>query len=101
MTVILPEQDGACDLDLFGEFEIVCDVPGIVSVGEPHCDYNPAEWIAYRTVVCQCGIIVRLVCTQCKEMYQWAMARHAHLSCPGCGDETKGFDRFEPIKKAS
>jgi hypothetical protein len=99
MSVVLPEQDERVNLELFEEFTIPCEVPSFADWD--HCGGNPAEWIAYRSVVCDCGIIVRLVCTDCKLDYQWLMAQHAHLYCGKCGADTNGFDRFEPLTRAS
>lgn len=96
---LAPVEIEFTDLSEFEEPTVPCDVPRIGCIWA--CDYNPAEWIAYRTVICQCGIIVRLVCTDCKVKYQELMAQFAHLSCPVCGDSTEGFNRFEPLKQKS
>lgn len=98
MSLAAPEQDEVTDLSEFEEFEIPCEIP---RVADRHCGGNPAEWIAYRTVICRCGIIVRLVCTACKVDYQQLMANHGYIYCPTCLDETKGFNRFEPLKQKS
>lgn len=87
------------DLSEFEEPTIPCEIPAIAP--ESSCDGNPAEWIAYRSVVCSCGVIVRLVCTDCKARYQSLMAAQAYIYCGRCEDETFGFDRFEPLKQGS
>lgn len=98
---LAPVEIEFTDLSEFKEPIIPCEVPSIVAADEWSCDYNPAEWIAYRSVLCPCGIIVRLVCTDCKGHYQRMMAMHAHIYCATCDTETKGFDRFEPLKQTS
>src|SRR5687768_14243407 len=97
---VLPREDEAIVLDEAFEFEIPCEIPGLGTdmAAEPCKAHTlPAEWIAYRSIVCSCGIIVRLVCTPCKEKYQELMAHHAHLVCFRCDEETEGFNRFEPL----
>ena len=85
----------------FEDFEIPCEVPGFAPE-EAACDGTvPAYWIGYRSVICECGIIVRLVCNPCKVKYQYLMRDQAHIYCAGCEMETKGFDRFEPLRQAS
>lgn len=98
---LAPVEIEVTDLSEFDEPTIPCEIPQILGPEERACDYNPAEWIAFRSVICQCGIIVRLVCTDCKVMYQEMMAGNTYFSCPTCHDETKGFDRFEPLKQKS
>jgi hypothetical protein len=97
---VLPREDEAIVLDEAFEFEIPCEIPTLNKI-DWDCGAPPAEWIAYRSVVCSCGIVVRLVCNQCRVKYQMLMAHHAYLECSRCGDETKGFDRFEPLRGGS
>ena len=95
-----PREDEITVLDEAFEFEIPCEIPSL----DRHtaaCVDGVAEWIAYRSIICSCGVVVRLVCTACKEKYQMLMAHHAHLACFRCNEETKGFDRFEPLKGSS
>lgn len=93
---VLPVEDERVVLDEAFEFEIPCEVPTLEAGWD--CGGNSAEWIAFRSVVCPCGVLVRLVCNPCRVKYQTLMAHHAYLVCVGCGIETHGFDRFEPIK---
>lgn len=81
------------------EFEIPCEIPSLDAGW--NCGARPAEWIAYRSIVCSCGVIVRLCCNVCRVKYQEMMAAHAYISCARCNDETHGFDRFEPLKVQS
>lgn len=96
---VLPVEDERVVLDEAFEFEIPCEVPSLDAGWD--CGSRPAEWIAYRSVICSCGIIVRLVCDQCRVQYQMMMAHHAHITCARCDEETHGFDRFEPLKGSS
>lgn len=99
MSVMAPEELEVVSLEGFEDIEIPCEIPSFNQ--EVGCDGpNPAEWVAYRTIPCSCGIFVRLVCTDCKVRYQNMMAHNAALYCPRCGDETKGFNRFEPLVKS-
>lgn len=93
---VLPVEDELTFIAEDFAFEIPCEIPA-VAPETAACVDGVAEWIAYRSIVCTCGIIVRLVCTACKDKYQILMAHHAYLECHACGDETKGFDRFEPL----
>lgn len=98
---VLPVEDERVVLDEAFEFEVPCEIPSFTQDAACYGDVRPAEWIAFRSIICSCGIIVRLVCDPCRVKYQTLMAHHAHLSCPHCGDETNGFDRFEPLKGSS
>lgn len=99
MTVALPEQDEIVGLSSFEEFEIPCEVPSFTD--DHKCQGDPAEWVAFRRVICPCGIIVRIVCNVCKEDYQRMMAQFAYIQCPRCETETGGFSRFERLVKGS
>lgn len=98
MSMMLPEIEDVTNLSEFEEPDIPCEIPSIRS--DWQCGPAPAEWIAYRSIICSCGIVVRLVCDGCKNKYQYLMARHAYLTCATCGIETKGFDRFERLEKS-
>lgn len=92
-----PVEDERVVLDEAFEFEIPCEIPTL-DVGWD-CGPAAAEWIAFRSVICSCGILVRLVCDPCRVRYQAMMAAYAHISCARCGEETNGFDRFEPLDR--
>lgn len=96
---VLPVEDERVVLDEAFEFEIPCEIPSFQE--DWNCGPAPAEWIAYRSIICDCGLIVRLVCDGCRVRYQMMMAQNAFLYCGRCNMETHGFDRFEPLRSSS
>lgn len=100
MTDMMTESDERVDLSEFEDIEVPCDIAQLRNMsahGLPNCPGEPARWVAWRS--CPCGITHRLVCDQCKRVYQAWTARQASIACISCGAETGGFHTFTPLAK--
>lgn len=96
------EPDQITDLSEQMEWEIMCDIHALnPAPGYPRCPGHKAEWIAWRSAPCGCPPGYRLVCTDCKEVYQQWMTEHQTraITCGMCDAETGGFSKFEPLRK--
>lgn len=95
-----PETDWHVDSleDLDEHWRIPCEIPALSRQhggGYPHCDGEPAVWIAWK-VGC-CGPNHRLVCESCRKVYENWKAHQASIVCGACKTETGGFVRYTPL----
>lgn len=86
--------------DLDEDWLIPCEIPALArenGSGYPHCDGEPAVWIAWR-IGC-CGPRFRLVCDHCRRVYEKWKAHQAYIICGACKEYTGGFVRYTPLKE--
>lgn len=104
MSAISPERVEPETLEFESvEFDIVCDISSLrnVSPDFPRCQGGAARWVAWRPNCCPESPRYRLVCDDCKKVYQAWQAKNAYIYCGYCGEDTGGFISFTPLKGAS
>lgn len=102
MSTSAPERLVTESTDLFEdhEFDIICDIYALGGRAKsyPPCPGDKAEWVAWRANCCPQSPRYRLICTDCKRVYQGWQANNGHISCADCGYETGGFISFTPLR---
>lgn len=97
MTMLADETDITELSD--DEFEVVCDV--LQHQGEPgwpHCQGEPARWIAWHALCCPQRPKHTLLCDLCKKTYQHWYAHLAAMSCGWCQVPNEGPLTYTPLK---